>query len=186
MSLFIREIHMENWPEPEEEIDLCDYNADIYLDLKTGNNDFSVWSAMDCNDIDDAIAAYLASNDRWAKNISKEDVCIENINIVYFSEEEVKKYDIEYSQVDNNTDIENFEHKHYDFHNLKVGDMNSIIMLVMDSIGAGNIRIITKPRLDEIFSDLIKRKLITDSSIDKNHGSLRKYVEKLSKSIDAT
>lgn len=178
MPYLVRAINRENWPEPNEDFQVCELDADALNDLKTTENKLSTWYAEDEKDIDAAILAYLGSMDKWVKQEEKEfifidtkDITVNNIKIVVEP---------------NDTYIKDHEELHRDLACLQLMDIENLCGEFIQVLNNGNLVVKTKQEIRELFKEAVKSELICSKVINKDkHGALKKYIKGIEAEIAA-
>lgn len=176
MPYLVRAINRENWPEPDENVQVCELDADALNDLKTTENKLSTWYAEDEKDIDDAILAYLGSMDKWVKQEEKEFIFIDTKDIIINN--------IKIIDEPNDTYIKDHEELHRDLACLQLMDIENLCGEFIQVLNCGNLVVKTKQEIRELFKKAVKSDLICSETIDKTkHGTLRKYVKDIEREI---
>ena len=173
MAYYVRAINTEFWPDQFEYENITDLSADVLSDLHTEGQDLSFWWAETEEAIDDAVLAYLGSVDRWTSH-----GVTDGQDFVAINAEFVDAANIEAIQEDNFTEINGYEKKHYNFKNLTVGSLETVVSLVIKAMSDNKEINYDSQQIEKLFRKALAENLISKASIDKtNHGSLLKYIK---------
>ena len=176
MTFYIRAIHREYWPEPNELSDIKELDSDAFSDLNTKDNKLSFWCADDTNQIDEAIVAYLASMDKWmaldeAEFIAIDSSIIQPCNFIICNQP-------------NFTYINAYKSKHVDFCDLNLDSLETLSKKIIDSLDKYFI-LKDQNEIKEMFLNVLKKGLLKSENISKeNHGKFKKYIKQLEDSLE--
>lgn len=179
MAYLVRAINRENWPEPEDNIQICDLDADALNDLKTSENKLSTWYAEDETKIKEAILAYLGTMDKWVKRDMQEFIVI-NID-------DITKAAITVIAEPNKTYIKDYDILHRDLAQLKYLDVEHLAGIFMNTLKFGELHVLSSQDIRKLFISAVKRGLISSSTnFENNHKKFKNYIKEIEDELAGT
>jgi hypothetical protein len=152
LSLLVRKISRAKWPNVHTE--LKDFPGDVFVDLRTSNNELSVWSIDNIDELDKAIIALAVA----PKNSS-----IENIDVVWVDEKLFEAARIPINNEFGDTAATAYRTLHRNIYGITYSSLGKVAEIISKSILEDNRRRIPKR---EVIS--IVKKAIDDGSVEKS------------------